>query len=500
MKKYFIPLVFLTMLFSNSASASFPDINDSYHLKAVNWLQDNGVVQGYGDGTFKPAKNVSRVEFLKMIYETLGDFKQVEVELPFKDVTDGEWYVKYVKKAYAEGVINGYPDGTFKPDNDINVVEASKIVANAFFNVDTLYNDGKNYLQCAETDMSYFKNEWYGKYLIVLDARCLMPIDAFAEAAFIPSKMMERGGMAVMLYMAKASKDNGNKKYDDKIEPEPLKNVNKITKIDNPYVEILAETKATSYSVMTDVIVDLDDHDVSDDEINAVIDNASNLMVNKTGVPLELRKIKRVHYSTMFKKDGNSSHWPILQEIYQDETPPNYFVLLFKDDISTTYGGYASNVNIPNSCNEFKSETEPSTFVFGAVIDWDHMYSRCGYDDSNPPKHISDVAINGECRNQAGMQCVFSNDFNYYKCKDEMDSPSLYSSSKYVFNAAGIVHELLHNVGSDGNYDHFGTPKCNEYMGDKQYDDGSLSGAQSYAVICPAVFDVFKKSYVGCTP
>lgn len=210
--------IFTFALANQMVFASFPDVTDAYYLKAVNWLQANGIVQGYGDGTFKPAKSVTRAEFLKMLYETIG-MKGTQIKLPFKDVKGDEWYIKYLKEAYANHVIDGYKDGTFKPDNTINVVEASKIVANAFFDVDALYKNGKNLYKCSGGDLLYDANAWYAKYLGVLDSLCLTPADGFMEGGFFPDLNMTRGGMAAMVYRAKASHDNGDVKYTDALIP-----------------------------------------------------------------------------------------------------------------------------------------------------------------------------------------------------------------------------------------------------------------------------------------
>ena len=56
----------------------------------------------------------------------------------------------------------------------------------------------------------------------------------------------------------------------------------------------------------------------------------------------------------------------------------------------------------------------------------------------------------------------------------------------------------MHHFGEHGNYDHFGTEKCNEVMGGTSYDDGTLNTFQENAAICPKLFEVFKASYQNC--
>lgn len=213
--------VFGFVLFPQLAMASFPDVSDEYYVKSINWLQGVGVVHGYEDGTFKPLKNVSRAEFLKMLYETKG-LNGSEIELPFKDINPNAWYIKYLKEAYNNHVINGYEDGTFKPDNPISVVEAAKIVGNAFFDIDSIYKNTLTPYNCYGVDLSYDSNEWYGKYLSVLSSLCLVPNDGFMEGAFFPDLKMTRQGMAAMIYKAKSSYDNEGEKYSDQLTPKYL--------------------------------------------------------------------------------------------------------------------------------------------------------------------------------------------------------------------------------------------------------------------------------------
>lgn len=198
----------------------FSDLTEPSHLKAVTWLKDMGILHGYKDGTFRPKKDITRAEFLKILYETVG-MKEVDIDLPFKDVDTKAWYIKYVKEAYFNNVINGYADGNFKPNDPISVAEASKIVGEAFFDVDSLYKSEKSLYKCTGIDSSTL-NVWYGKYVAVLNSMCLVPFDAFNAVNFSPDAKMTRGGVAVLVYKAKVSQDNDGQKYSNKLVPKYL--------------------------------------------------------------------------------------------------------------------------------------------------------------------------------------------------------------------------------------------------------------------------------------
>lgn len=112
----------------DNETTTFSDVpNDYKYADAINYLVSEGVVSGYPDGTFKPYNAVSRVEALKFIFE--GIKTTVESgDIPFRDVSSSEWYGSYLYTAYENGVVSGYSDGTFKPTNTVNRAEFYKIL------------------------------------------------------------------------------------------------------------------------------------------------------------------------------------------------------------------------------------------------------------------------------------------------------------------------------------------------------------------------------------
>lgn len=261
MKKYLtlVVLVFtLLVLLIQSSLASFKDVNDPHRQKAINWLQDNGIVQGYSDETFKPNNNINRAEFLKMIYSTIG-MKDSEINLPFSDVPGDAWYTKYVKEAYANKVINGYNDGTFKPEQNISFAEAIKIIANSFFNVEDLYGDGSNTTYSCpgnfftSSPLEGSEKEWYWKYANVTGELCVFDfgLSVWGIGGVFPNNPISRSDMAEMLYRAKAVHDNDNKKYDEVIEPQTS---NKSKKNENDLLSLYkkAPSQADIDQIMSD--------------------------------------------------------------------------------------------------------------------------------------------------------------------------------------------------------------------------------------------------------
>nr|WP_052045325.1 S-layer homology domain-containing protein [Caloranaerobacter azorensis] len=93
------------------------------------------VVNGYPDGKFKPNEKVTRAEFVKCIVKAL-ELDLVKYNNEFKDVADSAWYADYVATAKAAGLVNGYPDGTFKPNQEITILEMASLLSKLVKDVD----------------------------------------------------------------------------------------------------------------------------------------------------------------------------------------------------------------------------------------------------------------------------------------------------------------------------------------------------------------------------
>ncbi|MFC1616527.1 S-layer homology domain-containing protein, partial [Patescibacteria group bacterium] len=96
------------------------------------------VVNGYPDGTVRPQNTINRAELVKVLVEglyegegTFADNHSGTYKNCFPDVKE-QWFAPHVCYALEKEWIEGYPDGNFRPEQNINKVEAQKIVINAF--------------------------------------------------------------------------------------------------------------------------------------------------------------------------------------------------------------------------------------------------------------------------------------------------------------------------------------------------------------------------------
>lgn len=118
---------------SSAFSPPFPDMERSWYRysEAAILLRERGVLQGDPDGNFRPKDPVNRAEFLKIIFRARGSNEPVAGSC-FPDVPADAWFAPYVCAAARRGIVKGYPDGTFKPEQPVNTVEAIKMILLAY--------------------------------------------------------------------------------------------------------------------------------------------------------------------------------------------------------------------------------------------------------------------------------------------------------------------------------------------------------------------------------
>lgn len=169
-------------------SAAFTDLTEEhYAYEAVNVLSKLGIINGYeenGSFNFKPDNNVTRAEFTAMLLRTrgMGTVGSTSLENPpFPDVTtpDVSWAIGNIRTARELKIINGYDDGTFKPNNNVSYEEAVKMIVCAL-GYGEMGSDGAF---------------WYSRYL--MSATTLGFLEGAGGAISTPAT---RATIATMLY------------------------------------------------------------------------------------------------------------------------------------------------------------------------------------------------------------------------------------------------------------------------------------------------------------
>lgn len=188
-------IIFSLALFVGSSVNAFSDVSTmDPQLEAITYMKTNNIVQGYEDGSFKPMNKINRAEFTKIIIgaEYSRDLlSNCEMEVPFSDVNTTDWFYPYVCTAKAQGIIEGYSDGTFGPTKEISFPEAAKI---------TLETLKKN----VSSDPI-----WYKPYVEKLADLKAIPTDVLTI-----DQSITRGQMAEILFRIKTQANKESKTYD----------------------------------------------------------------------------------------------------------------------------------------------------------------------------------------------------------------------------------------------------------------------------------------------
>ncbi len=187
MKKIFSVFFAVSIFFSAVSFANaipLKDLDEGYaYLPAIQNLYEMGVISGYPDGTFRPEGDLNRAELLKKMMLSAQIEPAGQLQNCFSDVGD-EWFAEYVCMAKERGWVEGYADGSFKPGQIVNRVEALKMLLEVF-NVELITPE---YQKFSDIDL----NEWYAKYLATAESWQLLELDSSA-LEYGPGNAMKRG-------------------------------------------------------------------------------------------------------------------------------------------------------------------------------------------------------------------------------------------------------------------------------------------------------------------
>lgn len=204
----------------------FPDlkVGNQYYI-GVKYLKDLGLIQGYPNGTFQPLREVNRAEALKILTGAIKFHSMTYAEkplvnlqasieasieapvCPFPDLDKTAWYYPYVCEAYSNQVVTGYPDGTFKPEQTINRVEALKM--------DILQAGLSTQTDSAENFDDVLITDWFNDYARLANQKSFIVEDRSGNLT--PERKMNRGDFAMLVYRTIRSIQNhsefGNATY-----------------------------------------------------------------------------------------------------------------------------------------------------------------------------------------------------------------------------------------------------------------------------------------------
>lgn len=199
--RFIASATFIFLLSTEAAlAATFPDVPESHVFReSIEELVRSGVIGGNPDGTFKPNDPVNRAAMLKMLYLAKGKTPDPLSVRCFPDVEIGSWYEPYVCDAAVRKYVNGYSDGTFRPEASVNRVEALKMIMTVFgIPLVEVTDENRSIVNFADVSLS----AWYTQYLLTGYNTNILPVPGQTGAYFYPSGPLTRGEAAAYIYNA----------------------------------------------------------------------------------------------------------------------------------------------------------------------------------------------------------------------------------------------------------------------------------------------------------
>ncbi len=197
-----VSMMVLTVGVSSAAVARLPRANytdvpaDHPYASSIEYLA-SGFSFGYPDSTFRPDTRINRAEFVKILTNPtfirrrtgtncIRNYGAYGEQPFFTDVPQDSWYAQAVCTAFERGVINGHPDGTFRPGDYVTFAEASKMLVSVFTaNI-------QSYTPHSE--------EWYVAYMNKMSERNAIPLTIKTA-----DQTVTRAEIAEMIYRLKTA-------------------------------------------------------------------------------------------------------------------------------------------------------------------------------------------------------------------------------------------------------------------------------------------------------
>ena len=143
----------------------FPDVLvGRWSTHDIEYMADKNIVYGYPDGEFKPTRNLSRAEFAALIFRFTG-IEKANIKNPFTDFDESHWAYDEILALTSSGLIEGYPDKSYKPENNITRAEVMTVI-NKLLGRKPL----ESYVKSLEFNPynDLYEDKWY--YVTVLEA------------------------------------------------------------------------------------------------------------------------------------------------------------------------------------------------------------------------------------------------------------------------------------------------------------------------------------------
>jgi hypothetical protein len=195
---FLVPFAAFALDYSNTTERYSDAPFSKAETAGISLLTNAGALEGNPDGTFRPARLLNRAEFLKIVLASADISTSPDNPNCFPDVRSSDWFSQYVCEAKERGIVQGNPDGYFRPARNVNLAEAVKML------VETWDLTLPVYIRAPD--------HWYDPYFDAANSAGI-PVSRFGA----PDHQLTRGEMA-RLAASFLAYDNGE--LDDYLDAE----------------------------------------------------------------------------------------------------------------------------------------------------------------------------------------------------------------------------------------------------------------------------------------
>lgn len=250
----------------NWSSGTMPDIDVITVYPTIdmilNTTDHNAYIVGYPDGTVRPAGLITRAEVATILYRLMKDQVKARFDskptVKFSDVSSGAWYYDAVQMCAKAGIVSGYPDGSFKPNQAVTRAEFFKMVA-------MLYSDTLN-TPITGKIFNDINGHWAEKYINLLQK--LGIVKGYPDGSVKPNANLKRGEAASIMNRV-LGRIVGDSSFSDPKVAAAMKTWPDCTSSHWAYAEIQEATNSHEYTWDINILTFSDHNGI----FKAIIDN-----------------------------------------------------------------------------------------------------------------------------------------------------------------------------------------------------------------------------------
>lgn len=307
MKKFVSGVMALCLLAFNAIpvlAASIADVSQNYWAsKEINIVVDNNIMSLSGN-RFNPEGNMTRVEFVNALLKVLSDENlNVTISNKFKDVQSSNPNYENILRSQQLGLVYGYPDGTFKPNNTVLRSEAQSVISHITKDMDadtSVLNQFKDAAAIpAWAKKVYAKTINYGIYVNYPDSRELRPNDNLsrAEAAVLLAKLKEKLDLVKQEYIGTTRIEHLDVKRNAPNNEVAINNIQSTINQGNVLVVAFEDKFKSEEHKAGDIVTFVADKDICTEEGTLIIPAGTKFVaqINEIQPPKKFNKNARVY-------------------------------------------------------------------------------------------------------------------------------------------------------------------------------------------------------------